>query len=155
MFGKLWKDPVVSSVIGGLMLLGLSSVTFWTTTKEWLSAAWHWLTGAVWIPVWLLLLLSLGSFAVVLMIVIRWRLQRRLVRPFKDLTPQQQDFLRARYASGTRRFELPTLIPQQRWFEQLTAWNYVEYIPIRVRLDGLHSHVLTDAAWQELEKQAS
>lgn len=70
---KIWKDPVVSAVIAGVVLAVAGSV--WATLKGWWSTiglgiayGWHWLALSSSLPNWLLVVLSFCALAVVFLI---------------------------------------------------------------------------------------
>jgi hypothetical protein len=74
---------------------------------------------------------------------------RLLARPFEDLSPQQQRFLAQHFKRGDRVFVATVDLRRDRWFAELSRWNYIT--PDETFASS-SSYAITDLAWQELER---
>ena len=86
----------------------------------------------------------------------KWR-REQLGRKFEALSVSQQTCLRKVFESGSRDFYPPNAWTDQRWFEELIQWNYVE-VPIAgfvVFGDGPSRHQVTEKGWRELERKCA
>ena len=130
-------------------------------------------TGAVWLldidkpPDWLKpVLAALCITATVIVIcqgagavwrkIQKWR-REQLGRKFETLSVSQQMCLREVFETGSRDFYPPNTWTDQRWFEELIQWNYVE-MPIAgfvVIGDGPSRHQVTEKGWRELERKCA
>ena len=86
----------------------------------------------------------------------KWR-REQLGRKFEALSASQQMYLREIFESGSRDFYPLDVWTDQRWFEELEQWNYVEQ-PIAgfVVIGGASSrHQVTEKGWRELERKCA
>ena len=86
----------------------------------------------------------------------RWR-RERLGRKFEALCASQQICLREVFESGSRDFYPSNAWADQRWFEELKQWNYVE-LPLAgfvVIGDRGPRHEVTEKGWRELERKCA
>ena len=89
---------------------------------------------------------------------LRRRQSAKVKRNFTALSDDQKQFLGDLFDRGSREFEVTSETASLRWFEELKAWNYVEYgstvSPIRfVSFEDDHPYSVTEQGWQELERK--
>ena len=79
----------------------------------------------------------------------------RVRRRFSKLTPRQQEYLIARFKTGSRHFEEDyNNVAQMRWFEELKDWHYIEFVPQLISYlgDPMNHYAITKAGWSVIER---
>ncbi|HCM1428130.1 TPA: hypothetical protein N2909_004436 [Vibrio parahaemolyticus] len=83
MFGKVWKDPVFSTVLGGLIISVITALStyflgYWSDTKKLLADSYLYLLSPSNVPVWWVVITSIVTALVVLLILIRLLIGRKV-----------------------------------------------------------------------------
>jgi hypothetical protein len=172
---KVWTDSVWSKVIAAAITAALAAAGagYWAALRARLVTIGTEIGARVVVPMWLLAAAALCLIALLVAWVAAVRARYRpgiedvqanavlvhdapplavLEVPFDGLTDQQQAYLRRLFERGSRRFELPMEIRNERWFELLERYGYVVAIDVPVvRLRAVPLEV-TEAGWLELER---
>jgi hypothetical protein len=73
----------------------------------------------------------------------------RLKRPFEKLSEHQRKYMAGLYRRGRRDFEVRN--SPGRWFEELSIWNFIEWVHVPIiSAESPSYYNVTEAAWQRL-----
>lgn len=79
----------------------------------------------------------------------------RLRSRFDQLTPQQRQLIVDVYRSGQRKFDAPSALCRQRYFEELVEWGFLEPIDVLVWVSGQSTwpYQLSTASWDVIKNK--